>query len=92
MVADPHVDPGGPHAIEHGLFAQVAARHGVAHLGQGDGDRRHPRAAHTDDMQPLPAGQVQRGYGPGVHDAVEARATRSVNDGNAILLRSLATL
>ena len=61
VVADVHRHTGGPHAIEHRLFAKVAPGHPVAHLGERDGDRRHARTADADDVQPLRAGQIQRG-------------------------------
>ena len=43
-----------PHPIERGLFAQVAARDLVAHLGEHDGDGAHPRSPDADDVEPLP--------------------------------------
>ncbi len=83
------VDAGRPHAVEHRLLAEVAAGDAVAHLGQGDGDGRHARTADADRRAGAsgrtdPA--ARRGGTDGdveAHDAFEARATRSINAGNA---------
>ena len=61
VVADVDRHAGGAHAVEDRLLAEVAARHRVAHLGEGDGDGAHARPAHADDVETEGAGQVERG-------------------------------
>ena len=60
LVTDGHGDAGRADAVEHRLLAEVAAGHGVAHLGEDDGDRRHARSADADDVQPP---RLDRGRG-----------------------------
>ena len=60
---DVNGDARRPQAVEHGLVADVAAGHAVPHLGEDDGDRRHPRAADADDVQPSWPGEVHRARG-----------------------------
>ena len=63
VVADVHVDAGGADPVEHRLVTDVAARHGVAHLGEGDGDGGHARTTDADDVQPQRSGEVERRTG-----------------------------
>ena len=62
-MTDVDVDARRPHPVEHRLLAQVAARHAVAHLGQGDGDRAHPGPADADDVQAQGSTEVERRRG-----------------------------
>ena len=57
---DVHVDAGGADTFEHRMLAKVGARHDVAHLGQGDGDGTHARAADADDVQPVRDREIER--------------------------------
>ncbi len=66
VVADVHGDAGDAQPVEHRRLAEVAARHGVAHLGEDEGDGAHARAADADDVEPQRWGrQVERGDGLG---------------------------
>ena len=75
VVADVHGDAGRPQAVEHRALAEVDPGHVVAHLGQRQRDRAHPRPADTDHVQPAGLRQVER---RDWHTGVRARGAAEV--------------
>ena len=47
--------------FEHRVLTQVGSGHVVAHLGEGDGDRAHARAADADDVQTPGGTEIEGG-------------------------------
>ncbi len=64
VVADVHLHAERAQPVEHRQLVDVAARHGMAHLGEHGGDRAHARATHADHVQPQRwSRQVERSDG-----------------------------